>query len=160
MKKKVSTFLMCTVALLTMSLIPIVYATSPEPASGKWTYVVHLIEITKTANGNIFKYGEETGTWTGTFEGTSSDYFELVVHPKGFVTCQGRIDFEGTVNGESGTMIILFVGKKNLAAGLWSGKWVIIGGTGGLANLQGRGTWNGPSFNLDYSGMIHFKPNQ
>jgi hypothetical protein len=158
MKKKVSIFLMCTVALLTTFLIPIVYATPPEPASGTWTYALTSIETTKNANGNTFKYGEEIGTWTGTFVGISYDYFELVVHPKGFVTCQGRIAFDGSVNGESGTMDILFVGKKDLAAGLWSGKWVIIGGTGGLENLQGRGTWNGPSVDLDYSGMIHFNP--
>ena len=150
------------VLAFTLMSVPavLIHATPRKVASGTWTYVVTSIEVTKTANGNIFKYGEEIGTWTGTFEGTSFDYFEVIVHPKGFVTCQGRIAFDGTVNGESGTMDILFVGKKDLVTGLWSGKWVILGGTGGLANLQGRGMWDGPSFDLDYSGWIHFKPNQ
>ena len=150
------------VLAFTLMSVPavLIHATPRETASGSWTYVVTSIEVTKNANGNIFKYGEEIGTWTGTFEGTSFDYFEVVVHPKGFVTCQGRIAFDGSVNGESGTMDILFVGKKDLAAGLWSGKWVILGGAGGLTNLQGRGTWEGPSLNLDYEGWIHFNPNK
>jgi hypothetical protein len=158
MRKKLSALLVCLVALLTVLMIPAVQATPPEPASGSWTYIVDLIEITKVAGGNTFKYGEETGTWTGTFVGTSFDFFELIVHPSGFVTCQGLIDFTGTVNGESGTMIIKFIGKKTGDPMLWSGTWVIISGTGGLANLHGRGTWEGPSFNLDYSGQIHFEP--
>ncbi len=159
MRKKLSALLVCLVALLPVLMIPAVQATPPEPASGSWTYIVDLIEITKVAGGNTFKYGEETGTWTGTFVGTSFDFFELVVHPSGYVTCQGQISFTGTVNGDkTGTMVILFVGKKNLDIGLWSGKWVILGGTGDLAYLHGQGTWEGPSFNLDYSGQIHFEP--
>jgi len=160
MSKKLSALIICIVALLPMLLIPAAYATPSEPASGTWAYTVTHIEDTKVAGGNTFRYGEEIGTWTGTFVGTSFDYFELVVHPSGFVTCQGQINFEGTVNGDkSGTMVILFVGKKNLEINLWSGKWVILSGTGDLANLRGKGTWEGPSFNLDYSGQIHFDPN-
>ena len=159
MRKKLSALLVCLVALLPILMIPAVQATPPEPASGSWTYTVTHIEITKVAGGNTFKYGEEIGTWTGTFVGTSFDFFEVIMHPAGFVTCQGKINFAGTVNGDkTGTMVILFVGKKNLDTGLWSGKWVILGGTGDLAYLHGKGTWEGPSFNLDYSGQIHFEP--
>jgi len=158
MRKKFSALLVCLVSLLPI-LIPAICATPSEPASGTWEYTVTLLEDTKVAGGNLFRYGEEIGTWTGTFVGESFDYFELVVHPSGFVTCQGQINFEGSVNGgKSGTMVILFIGKKNLEIGLWSGKWVILSGTGDLANLRGKGTWEGPSFNLDYSGQIHFEP--
>ena len=159
MRKKLSALLVCLVALLPVLMIPAVQATPPQTAEGEWTYELNFDPIiTKVAGGNTFKYGEETGTWTGTFVGTSFDFFELVVHPAGFVTCQGQINFEGSVNGKTGTMVILFVGKKNLDAGLWSGKWVILGGTSELAHLHGQGTWEGPSFDLDYSGQIHFKP--
>lgn len=150
--------LMALVFTLVLAPAVLSYAMPPEPASGTWTYVLTHLEVTKEAGDNIFRYGEEIGTWHGTFEGTSEDYFELVVHPKGFVTCQGRIDFEGSVNGRSGTMVILFVGKKNLETGLWSGKWVILNGAGDLVNLRGHGTWDGPSFSLEYAGQIHFDP--
>ena len=158
MSKKFPAILICIVALLSTLLFPAVHTTKSEPASGEWTYQVDLLLTTKEANGNTFKYGEETGTWSGTFTGTSFDFFELVAHPSGFVTCQGLIDFTGTVNGVSGTMIIKFIGKKTGDPLLWSGTWVIISGTGGLANLRGRGTWWGPSLDLDYSGNIHFDP--
>jgi len=158
MKKSFSVTLVCLIALSATVFLPNVFASPPEPASGSWTYVVTSIEDTKYADGNTFRYGEEIGTWTGTFTGTSFDYFEVVIHPKGFVTCQGRIAFTGDVNGASGTLEIIFIGKKDLAVNLWSGKWVILGGTGDLAGLQGRGTWEGPSFDLDYEGWIHFNP--
>ena len=158
MKRRFSITLLCLIALFTIS-IPLVFASPPVPASGEWTYVVTYIEDIKTANGKTFRYGEEIGTWTGTFTGTSFDYFEVIIHPKGFVTCQGRIAFTGTVSGKSGTMEILFVGKKDLTVNLWSGKWVILDGTGELTGIHGKGTWEGPSYNLDYIGCIHFDPN-
>jgi hypothetical protein len=158
MKKKNSIVLLCIITLLSTMIIHYVYAVPPEPASGTWTYVNTKKEITKKADGNVFIYGEEEGTWTGTFEGTSFDYFEIVKHSNGFVNCQGRISFEGTVKGEDGTLEILFVGKKDIAANHWMGKWVILSGTEGLKNLKGQGNWEGPSADLDYSGMIHFSP--
>lgn len=159
MRKKTLTLLVYSVTLLSALLIPAIYASPPVPVSGEWTYAVTLYEEVKDANGNTFKYGEEIGTWTGTFEGTSFDYFELVIHPNGFVTCQGRIAFTGSVDGKSGTMEILFVGKKDLTVNLWSGKWVILGSAGELTGLKGHGTWEGPSFDLDYEGYMHFNPN-
>jgi len=153
--------LMCIVALLS-TLSTAVHATPPTTASGDWKYTLKpgFPVITKVADGNTFKYGEEWGTWDGTFVGTSDDVFTVVVHPSGFVTCQGLIDFDGKVMpmDKSGTLVIRFVGKKNLTTGLWSGEWVILSGTDELASLCGQGTWWGPSLDLDYSGQIHFEP--
>jgi hypothetical protein len=165
MSKKFSRVLVYAAILLSTLLIPAAHATKPEPVSGDWFYTPYMVEITKVVGGNTFKYGEENGIWGGNFDGTSTDSFNVIVHPSGFVTCQGEINFEGTVNGEIGTMVILFIGKKDLSTGLWSGKWVIIGGTDDLANLNGHGTWEGPGWTggpdpgeLIYEGMIHFDP--
>ena len=151
--------------LISMLMIPFVNATPSESVSGYWFYLPSSVVITKTSGDNIFKSGDEDGVWSGSFVGTSEDHFEVIVHPMGFVTCQGRINFEGMVKGESGSMVILFVGKKDLGTGLWSGKWVILGGTDGLINLHGKGSWEGPGYQggldwgeLTYSGKIHFDP--
>ena len=98
--RKLSAFLVCLVALLPILLIPVVNATPPQTAEGKWEYslVPGYPITTKVAGGNTFRYGEEIGTWTGTFVGTSFDFFEVIMHPAGFVTCQGKINFVGTVN--------------------------------------------------------------
>jgi hypothetical protein len=82
-------------------VIPAVHATPPESVSGDWFYTPYMVEITKEAGGNIFKYGEEDGIWEGGFDGISADSFNVVVHPSGFVTCTGRINFEGSVKARA-----------------------------------------------------------
>lgn len=147
--------IVCIAALLFVLLTPAVYATTPATASGAWTYVPTFTQ--RVAGGNTFRYGEEVSTWTGTFDGTSNDVFTAVIHPSGHVTVTGLIDFTGIVNGAEGTLVIRFVGTRVLP-GPWSGQWVILSGSGDLANLHGQGTWWGPPTDVDYSGQIHFDP--
>ncbi len=71
----------------------------------------------------------------------------------------GVINFDGRVGDNYGTLVIKFVGKKTGEPLEWYGTWVILSGTGDLENLRGRGTWWGPSTDLDYAGKIHFEPN-
>lgn len=136
----------------------------PSPADGDWTY--YLTSLTSREAGNTtFLYGTEASTFTGTFVGTAEDTFVVVCHQakpdlvRTFV--KGTIDFVGTVEGASGTMVVQFIGKQTSAvcapsAAEWSGTWTVIDGTGNLADVHGQGTWTGPSFDLDYTGQIHF----
>jgi len=153
--------LMCMVALLSTLSLPAVHATPPTTASGTWTYKPKPIHI-READGNTFRYGEENSTWTGTFVGKSYDVFKVVVHPSGFLNVEGLINFDGTVNDKSGSLVIRFVGKKTGVPFEWSGQWVILSGEDELENLRGQGTWWGPGFpdpkGLEYSGNIHFEP--
>lgn len=149
------------VCALAVSAIP-AGAEPPTPASGDWTYVPFDVEIVKVAGQNTFIEGKDTGTWTGTFTGTSTEEFILVNHAKaGFNYYSGVIEFTGTVQGQSGTMVIRTNGKQDPGTvvpgpGLWEGSWVIVSGTGDLVNVHGQGTFTGPSLDLDYSGQIHF----
>lgn len=155
--------LVCITVLLSTFLIPVIQATPPEPVSGNWSYLPYSVLVTKQSDGNIFKSGEENGKWQGSFVGTSVDSFEVIAHHAIFATCQGHISFTGIVDGKSGTLSINFIGKKSLVTGLWSGTWVILSGTDGLADLHGKGTWGGLGFlgnpvvwgELTYSGVIH-----
>ena len=125
-------------------------------ASGEWTYV-SLGKDIRSGEGYMFILGEETGTWTGTFTGTSHDYFQAVKQPSGVVYLSyGLIFFEGTVDGRYGTLVISFAPGENVG-GEWSGKWKILSGTGDLENLSGQGKWWGPSQDLDYKGRIYFE---
>lgn len=137
----------------------------PEEAGGEWTYVPDLAGLTfRTAGNTTFVEGTEASTFTGTFEGTSNDEFVVVCHQKGpdsmnFV--KGTIAFTGEVGGHVGDLTMKFIGKQDSttcdpSGAIWFGTWVIIGGTGELADLHGHGTWTGPSFDLDYTGKIHF----
>ena len=54
--------------------------------------------------------------------------------------------------GKTGTLVFGFLGTL-APDGLFEGQFVIIGGTGELANLNGRGTIQSPG---TYTGVIHF----
>ena len=162
MRKKISVLVLCFITLLSALLIPLIHATRAIQVSGEWTYTPRPISM-RWANSNQIVDGEEDSLWTGAFDGISYDTFTVVKHdalpdpnsPR-FVNGIGVINFEGTVEGKMGTLVIKFVGKKT---GEWYGTWVILSGTGELENLRGQGTWYGPSRDLDYEGKIHFEPN-
>ncbi len=119
----------------------------------------------RTAGNTTFIHSTSNSTFTGSFAGTSSDEFVVVCHQKGpeSVTNFGKltINFTGEVDGRVGGMTMKATGKQDSttcdpSGAIWYGKWVILGGTGELAQLHGNGEWTGPSFNLDYTGIIHF----
>jgi hypothetical protein len=138
----------------------------PTAAAGAWTYEVDLAGLTSRSAGNTtFLYATEFSTFTGTFAGTSVDEFVVVCHQqspdvsRNYV--KGTIEFTGDVEGQTGTMVMKFVGKQTSdtcdpSGAIWSGTWVILQGGGELADLHGHGTWTGPSFDLDYAGQVHF----
>jgi len=157
--------------VLTLVLVPavITHATPPTSASGRWGYTPWInFESMRVAGGNTFfeAYTETPpDEWTGTFVGTSEDVYNVAIHSTGAWYCNGVVSFEGKVNGVEGTLVIWFLGKKPDMFADWSGKWVILSGTGDLANLRGQGTWWGPGAPevgqkgyVDYSGKIHFDP--
>lgn len=151
---------------LVLGIAPLALAAPPSEASGDWKYVPDLSGLTaRTAGNNTFVSGTEISTFTGAFEGTSDDEFVVVCHQKGPESFMNwvkiTIDFTGVVDGRAGDMTMKATGKQDSttcdpSGAIWSGTWVIIGGTGALSDLHGVGTWSGPSFDLDYSGQIHF----
>ena len=157
--------MMCTIALLS-TLLTAVYATPSEPVSGSFDYTFEITGM-RGADGNTFLYATEWEDWEGDFTGTSVAVFRVEMFRSGFWNVWLRSTFTGTVNGKSGTAVIQLVGKKSSGED-WYGQWVILSGTGDLANLRGQGTWWGPGYRSDtkipgdpdiyYSGKIHFKP--
>jgi len=160
MRKMLSAaLLMCMVALLTL-LIPAGYATKPIPVSGNVDYNFEPTGM-READGNMFLYAIEYENWTGAFEGKAEAVFRVEMFRSGFWNVWLRSTFDGTVNSKSGTAVIQLVGKKPEGED-WYGQWVILSGTGELADLRGRGTWGGPGFgavgpDLWYEGKIHSK---
>jgi hypothetical protein len=165
MRKMLSAaLLMCIVALLSTLSTP-VHATKPTPASGNVDYTFDVTGM-READGNTFLYAIEYENWTGAFEGTAEAVFRVEMFRSGFWNVWLRSTFDGTVNGKSGTLVIQLVGKKPGVED-WYGQWVILSGTGELADLSGRGTWGGPGYRSDvkipgdpdlwYEGKIHSK---
>ena len=149
------------VAFLLLQLA-VVYAKPPTAVSGSFDYTFKTTGM-READGNLFLYATEDEIWEGDFTGTSHAVFRVEMFNSGFWNVWLRSSFTGTVLGKSGTLVIQLVGKKP-AEEDWHGQWVILSGTGELANLRGQGTWWGPGFDapgpdIYYMGQVHFKPN-
>ena len=159
-KMLLTPLIVCMVALLSMLSMP-VHATPPMLAEGSFDYTFEIMDE-KWADGHWFFTATEYETWQGDFEGTAVSFFRVVWfnYAEGPLNVWLRSDFEGTVMGREGTLVIQLVGWRYLPED-WSGQWVIISGTGELANLHGQGTWGGPGFgapgpDIWYSGQINF----
>jgi len=175
-----------TVALLLTMSMSTANATTPTQIAGKFRPGTRAFTDMKAAGANAFctftfdpaKPGAYTGDMSGTFTQTVhwTSHFgdpQIVRDPTFNVNdpltwpnsdFNVRVDrtFDGTVLGVPGTLTIHIEAKGwGRPGGVVSieGKWVIISGTGGLANLHGQGTWKGPvSGWYDYEGQVHFEP--
>ncbi len=143
-------------------------STPPTSASGKWCYTP-FIKDSRSVDDNMFMEAytkDPPDDWTGTFDGNSEDIYSAVILSTGAWEAPGGVAFfDGAVGNRKGTLVIWFSGNRPDAKADWSGKWVILRGTGELANLRGEGTWWGPGAPdvgkrgcVDYSGKIHFDP--
>lgn len=160
--------------MLLMLVVVMIVVGGPLPASADtntWNYEVGIPDFDKfVAKGtlvdtplgplplgpNVFISNTDVGIWKGMLEGTSFENFVVVIH-KDHATYQGRMTFEGTVDGKEGTLVIKTNGSGPWPpVGDWSGRWVILSGTDDLSNLRGQGSWWGPLPTLEYDGKVHF----
>ena len=124
-------------ALLSVLVVP-AYAGPPDDnVGGLWKYKPTIVG-TRLAGGNTFLTTQEEAVWSGTFDGTSTEDGKVVVHSSGAWSFKGIVTFEGVVNDNDneGTMKMRVVGSRPDVFTEWTGKWVIISGTGGLAGLR------------------------
>jgi len=158
MRKKISTLLMISAIILSALLIPTALAKEHIPVSGNWAWYATDISV-RPAGDNLHISAIEHDTFTGTFIGSGEGPFKMTWHPIGFYAGSGKTVFTGSVNGHSGTCVIMWVGKTINEELWWSFKWIIISGTGELSNLHGKGTCYGPGpSGVEMTGWIHFDP--
>ena len=164
-KKHLTLLILSIVALLLAGSLP-VQAGPPQIAEGLWQYTP-FIQGVRLAGCNTFLTTSEESVWTGAFEGTSTEDGQVVIHCSGRWSFNAIVTFDQvTVDDRSGTLEMSVNGSKPDVTTDWFGRWVITGGTGGLENLRGQGTWWGPGApapevegDIYYEGNIHFEPN-
>ena len=171
--------------LLSSTMICLVKATPPTQVSGRLATVPGTTVISNTLKegANVFADIYNKGTYlSGDILGSYEQTYRAVTHfanpdftignptlqpeaPFNFMDIERT--FTGTVDGVSGgfTMRLQGTGYGNTFLGPThfdvQGTWVIISGTGGLADLHGQGTWwhSRTGFaGLEYQGQIHFDP--
>jgi hypothetical protein len=159
------TVLVPVLALLMLSVVApafsVVHASPRIMATGMVTAGAYTFTGVRTADGNTFITGtfdNPPDVFTGTFEGTAPNVFRLIFNPSG-LNVQLFFTFTGTVNGIPGTLLIKFQGNGEGIGMPIKGQWVILSGTGGLANLHGTLKVEGiAGVYQNYTGMIHFDP--
>jgi hypothetical protein len=110
-------------------------------ASGPWVDC-NVVTDFKQVGRNLIITVDITETFSGTLDGCYTGTERDVVYRNGSATFHGSGIFTGVVNGQSGTMVMIYEGTAN-AQGVASANWVLEQGTGGLTNLHGQGTFEG-----------------
>ena len=101
----------------------------------------------------------EIDALTGDFSGTSVlDGSCAVRVSSGMGTCRAAETFTGTVDGHAGTAHFWRVFQVDVGTRAFSGRFTALGGSGGLTNLQGRGTFEGTGPTGTYRLRITFGP--
>lgn len=123
--------------------------------------------ISDRTSGHInLIYGTQTAKFSGTCEGDIVIYWLIITDLKtlemktiGIGTFTGNIEVEsGTF--KSGTFTFTTVGRGSWLTMAFHNEWKIIGGTSGLSNIHGKGTFDGnlASATGSYSGSVFFRP--
>ena len=162
MRRSVVVLLVLAVALALAAPV------SAEPkigVSGTWDYEDFGIPEVIVDGSTVIIRGQDIGEWHGTFEGVTEEDFVVICYP-GVNVYRGEMTFTGSVEDYSGTwhegtMVIKTRGKQysdtcEPGPAEWNGRWILDSGTGGLADIEGRGTFYGPSYHLLYEGHVEF----
>jgi hypothetical protein len=156
---------MVTVIVVLSALSSSGHAGPPTNAEGQLLYVAYPAGEPEIAGGNTFLRTTEVATWTGSFEGNSTDVCKVVIHSSGAWLYRGMGSLEGVVGDKEGTLEMLLVGNRPDGLSDWEGTWRITGGTDELGDLHGQGTFWGPGAAgfgvqgvISYTGRIHFDP--
>ena len=115
-------------------------ASSPS-ISGTWDDC-NFAPVVGTAGPNVIVTIGITenfqGGMSGSYVGTERD----VVFPTGGATFHGSGLFTGTIDGRTGTATYRYEGIAPVGAAIRV-NWVLIGRSGGIASVQGQGTFTG-----------------
>ena len=166
MRKMRLTVLTGIFVVFLLSFVTPIQAGPPETASGQFVYF-GTGATPRFAGCNLFLDITEIAEWTGTFAGWSTDEGKAVGHCNGDWSVKETMTFDVVeVDGRIGGLVLSIVGSRPAGAAEWYGHWVILKGTGELANLRGQGSWWGPGApdpftpgEIFYDGKYHFEPN-
>jgi len=139
-------------------LVPMVSASTPASATGRFTATVAITSISQ-ADGNTIITAIETQTLSGFLTGTRIAIGLEIIHPDDTFNAHDSGTFTGTVNGMSGTAVI--TGSSTGTGATGSGQFVVELGATGLSGLHAQGTFQptvtGPTtVTGTYSLQYHF----
>ncbi len=166
MKMKIAALVL--VVLLPVLAVTATYATKPTIGMGKVTLVSQtMVGSSRPAGDNTIATFKNTFSLTGALTGTAVALERDVTHASSdrfSITFQGNANFTGSAGGVSGKLVIRYVGVNN--GTFIHGQFVIVSGSGGLADFHGQGEFSGKvgmgseggALPLDYTLKWHIDP--
>jgi len=156
MPRIIRTLVLPVIAIVALAGPGVVAASTPQSASGTFTYTSVTINGFRIAGGNAILDLSAAVSYTGTFSGTSVLHGTLTFHANGKANFEDIETFTGTVNGVPGTATFNLRGTSegpdNQATA------IVIAATGELASLHGvlfeAGLHGSVGLYGTYSGMI------
>ena len=158
--KRILSTVCVLLGLAGLVLIPAtVHASPPTAVSGEYEFGDRVVVEIRQAGGNTIIKDVSGMTLAGDIEGSMVFERTFILHGDGKYNVKGIVTAIASVGGRSGTYTQRVVATGDLTTGTVQGTYVIISGTGGLANMRGQGTLTGIS-NVagTYSGQVHFGP--
>jgi hypothetical protein len=132
MRRALATF-MTVVSAFALSAMPA--AAARHSASGTAQITSLVFTGMRTAGGNTFFEGVESGVVSGTLTGTYVEHFEYVVHPGGNTSFRSMMTFTGAIAGcGSGTVPFALEGRGDGA--FTEGTQTAVGGAENTLGVQ------------------------
>ena len=150
---------------LLLALVPTAWASEPTraQATGVVPFANHTQSLVRTADSNTTFSAVDLVTFTGALSGQATDTYTFTVHPDGSVTGHGVETCSAcTIAGRTGgyTQVFNFTATPNFAT--FEGHFTFTSATGGLAGLQGEGTFQGTTGATGFTETAilnyHFEP--
>jgi hypothetical protein len=132
-------------------------ASAPATGSGTVSFTSERLTSMRFAGGNVIVTVALTGFLTGTLSGPFTESLVSVQHPDGTETFQATSPCACRIAGQAGSVTLRIVGA-GITGGSNTGHLTLLGGTGGLANLRGQGTFSGSEAGESYTLSYHFDP--
>jgi hypothetical protein len=138
----------------------------PMAASGTVIQTALISEEVRLAGQNVIFETKHSGVSTGTLSGTVVMSFTVVLHSNGSFIAHGTTTCMCSVDGKEGLLVTVVTDTGEFVNGTptYSGREVIVGGTGELSGLRGvlqiEGTVDLTTgfSTTNYSGEIQFHP--
>jgi hypothetical protein len=133
-------------------------AVASPPTSASGTFVAtQVFTSTRTAGGNTIATTDLTEVITGTYVGTITGTSRVVIHADGTANLHGEFTCACTVAGQ-GSGLLMYTFEGTGAGGTFTGKYRIVGSSGGLAGSHGLGDFSVTGAAGTYSGTQHYEP--
>jgi hypothetical protein len=148
----------CMLATVFVVSMPTARAKTFTAVEGKMVWDLNTLRIIKAlpANGNTILWGATTVYVTGDFAGTATDSWKEILISTGALNLWDVMVIPTSLSGKSGTVTLLLEGRAAAPGSHWTGQWVILISTGGLAGLHGFGIWWTADVGYDFSGEVRF----